>query len=379
MVFILDCPLRAGIVKVLNVDIDEKLHLITRNLVEIVTLDELREKLETGEKLKGYIGYEPSGLVHVGWLVWMLKVKDLIDAGIDFTVLEATWHAHINDKLGGDLNRIRRATRLVRAVLEGLGISGDRVRFVDADELVSDKDYWAMVINVSKNTSLARMKRALTIMGRKADEAELDSSKLIYPAMQVSDIFYMNLDIALGGLDQRKAHMLARDVAKKVGAKKPIALHTPLITGLKGGKRMETNIEIDDVMAQVKMSKSDPANTILVHDSPEDIERKIRKAYCPVGVEEFNPILEINKYILFSRPGFRLVVERPAKYGGTVEYESYEQLREDFINGRLHPLDLKNATAKALSELLEPVRKRLLGDPEIRQIIEELEKIQGLK
>lgn len=379
MVFILDCSLRAGIVKVLNVDIDEKLHLITRNLVEIVTLDELREKLETGEKLKGYIGYEPSGLVHVGWLVWMMKVKDLIDAGIDFTILEATWHAHINDKLGGDLTRIHQATRLVRAVLEGLGISSDKVRFIDADELVSDKDYWAMVIKVSKNTSLARMKRALTIMGRKADEAELDSSKLIYPAMQVSDIFYMNLDIALGGLDQRKAHMLARDVARKVGAKKPIALHTPLITGLKGGKRMEANIEIDDVMAQIKMSKSDPANTILVHDSPEDIARKIRKAYCPAGVEEFNPILEINKYILFSRPGFRLVVERPAKYGGTVEYESYEQLREDFINGRLHPLDLKNATAKALSELLEPVRKRLLGDPEIRQIIEELEKIQGLK
>ena len=366
-------------IKVLHVDIDEKLSLITRNLVEVITVNELREKLETGGKLKGYIGYEPSGLVHVGWLVWMLKVKDLIDAGIEFTILEATWHAHINDKLGGDLNRIRRATKLVRAVLEGLGISGDRVRFVYADELVSDKDYWAMVIRVSKNTSLARMKRALTIMGRKADEAELDSSKLIYPAMQVSDIFYMNLDIALGGLDQRKAHMLARDVAKKVGAKKPIALHTPLITGLKGGRRMESNIELDDVMAQVKMSKSDPSNTILVHDSPEDIERKIRKAYCPAGVEEFNPILEINKYILFSRPDFRLVVERPAKYGGTVEYESYEQLREDFISGRLHPLDLKNATAKALSELLEPVRKRLLGDPEIRQIIEELEGIQGLR
>ncbi len=379
MGYCIDYTAFLSIGKVLQVDVDDKLDLITRNLVEVVTVDELREKLETGEKLKGYIGYEPSGLVHIGWLVWMLKVKDLVDAGIDFTILEATWHAHINDKLGGDLDRIKRATKLVRAVLEGLGVESGSVKFIDAEELVSDKDYWALVIKVSKSTSLARMKRALTIMGRKADEAELDSSKLIYPAMQVSDIFYMDLDIALGGLDQRKAHMLARDVARKIGAKKPIALHTPLITGLKGGKRMDTKVDLDDIMAQVKMSKSDPGNTILVHDSPEAIMRKVRKAYCPAGVEEFNPILEINKYILFARPGFKLTVERPAKYGGMVEYESYDQLREDFLKGKLHPLDLKNATAKAIAELLEPVRRRLLEDPEIRNIIDELERIQGLK
>ncbi len=353
-------------------DLERRLDLITRNTLEVVTVGDLREKLEAGAKLKGYIGFEPSGLIHIGWLVWMFKVRDLVEAGVDFIVLEATWHAMINDKLGGDLERIRRAARLVRKTLEAVGVPPSSVRFVDAENLVSDKDYWALVLRVLKSTTLARMRRALTIMGRRAEEAELDTSKLVYPAMQVSDIFYMDLDVALGGMDQRKAHMLARDLAPKLGFRKPVALHTPLITGLAGGKRMEAG-DIDDVYAAVKMSKSKPENTILVHDPPETVRAKVRKAYCPARVVEFNPIIEIAKYLLFSRPGFRLHVERPAKYGGPVTYASYNELERDFTEGRLHPLDLKNAVAEALIQLLEPLRSKLLTDPEARSVIEELE------
>ncbi|MEB3788609.1 MAG: tyrosine--tRNA ligase [Desulfurococcales archaeon] len=353
-------------------DIDDKLKLITRNLAEVVTLEELKQKLESGEKLKGYIGYEPSGLMHVGWLVWVFKVKDLVDAGINFNILEATWHAYINDKLGGDMNLIRASTRIIRLSMEALGIPVEKINFVDAEDLASDKEYWSLVIRVAKKNSLARIKRALTIMGRKSSEAEIDASKLIYPAMQVADIFYMDLDIALGGMDQRKAHMLARDTAEKLGVKKPVALHTPIISSLRGAGRMDSSKEIDDILADVKMSKSKPDSTIFLHDTPEEIRRKIKKAYCPARQVDLNPIIEINKYILFAQDGFELVVERPEKYGGTIVYSSIESLIKEFQEGKLHPADLKKATAEALIELLEPVRRRLLGDPETRILIEKI-------
>ncbi len=353
-------------------DVEDKLKLITRNLAEVVTLEELKQKLESGEKLKGYIGYEPSGLMHVGWLVWVFKVKDLVNAGIDFNILEATWHAYINDKLGGDMNLIKASTRIIRLSMEALGIPVEKINFVDAEELASDKEYWSLVIRVAKKNSLARIKRALTIMGRKSSEAEIDASKLIYPAMQVADIFYMDLDIALGGMDQRKAHMLARDTAEKLGVKKPVALHTPIISSLKGTGRMDSSKEIDDILADVKMSKSKPDSTIFLHDTPEEIRRKIKKAYCPARQVDLNPIIEINKYILFVRDGFELVVERPEKYGGTIIYSSIENLIKDFQEGKLHPADLKKATAEALIELLEPVRRRLLGDPETKTLIERI-------
>ncbi len=354
-------------------DVEEKLRLITRNTLEVVTVEELRAKLESGERLRGYIGYEPSGLVHVGWLVWFFKVRDLVEAGVDFTILEATWHAFINDKLGGDMGLIRAAAGIVRESMRALGIPVDRIRFVDAEELASDKDYWGLLLRVAKRNTLHRVRRALTIMGRKESDAELDSSKIIYPLMQVTDIFYLDLDIALGGMDQRKAHMLARDTAEKLGVKKPIAIHTPIISSLQGGARMEAGKPIDDLLAERKMTKSKPWTAIFLHDEPEAIREKIRRAYCPARQVDGNPVIEIARYVLFAQPGFRLHVDRPEKYGGPITYESYEDLERDFTEGRLHPADLKMAVAEALIELLAPVRERLLGDPRIRELIERIE------
>lgn len=355
-------------------EIDEKLRLAMRNTLEVVTPEELRKVFEEKEHPRGYIGFEPSGLVHVGWLVWMFKVRDLVRAGVDFYILEATWHAYINDKLGGDMNAIRKAARYTRIILDAIGVPESAVKYVDAEELASDKEYWGMLLRAAKHTSLARVKRALTIMGRKMDEGETDFSKLIYPLMQVTDIFYLDLDIALGGMDQRKAHMLTRDIAEKLGRGKPVAIHTPIITGLQGpGGRMGSG-EYDEVASDVKMSKSKPETAIFVHDSPESVEAKILKAYCPPRTIEFNPVIELNKYLLFQQDGFNLVVERPEKYGGTIVIERYEDLERMYLNGEIHPLDLKKATAKALNKLLEPIRARIESDPAARSILEELSK-----
>ena len=352
-------------------DVKERLKLLTKNTAEVITVKELKELLETKEHPKAYLGFEPSGLVHIGWLIWIDKVRDFLDAGIEMYILEATWHAYINDKLGGDLELIRYSARLVRKVMEGYGIDTSRIRFIDAEELASDKRYWEILIRTSKNITLARVKRALTIMGRRESEAEADFSKLIYPLMQVSDIFYLDLDIALGGTDQRKAHMLQRDIAEKQGWKKAVAIHTPLLVGLKGpGKRMDvTSIERDELLADIKMSKSKPETAIFVHDSPEEIRLKIRKAYCPPKEIEVNPIIQINKLLLFTKKKFTLHIDRPAKYGGPIDIYSFDELAKLYSEGKIHPLDLKNATAEALIEFLNPIRKKLFSDKEAREFL----------
>ncbi|MCS7107221.1 MAG: tyrosine--tRNA ligase [Acidilobaceae archaeon] len=342
-----------------------KLELVKRNAVEIIAEEELVAALQG--KPKGYIGYEPSGLVHVGWLVWMFKVADLVEAGVDFTVLEASWHAYVNDKLGGDMELIREASWLVREYMSSLSLPVEKIKFVDAEEIASDKNYWALVLGVAKGSSLARIKRALTIMGRRAEEADIDASKLIYPAMQVADMFYLGIDIALGGMDQRKAHMLARDIAERAEVrrlhsrllgrelKKPVAIHTPIVSGLQGAQRME-GAEVDEIYAEAKMSKSRPETAIFLHDPPELIEEKLRKAYCPPKVLEGNPVIEINRYVLAARGSYKLEVDRPAKYGGPITFTDEREMEAAYARGELHPLDLKVATARALSELLKPVR-----------------------
>jgi len=349
-------------------DAEDRLNLVIKNVAEVVTIDELKLKLRSGEKLKAYLGFEPSGLFHIGWIIWARKLQDFLNAGIETILLEATWHAWINDKLGGSLENIKKCAKYIEHSLKALGVSVERIRTIDAEELVKDKEYWGLVIKIAKNITLARVKRALTIMGRRESEAEIDFSKLIYPPMQVADMFYLGVDIALGGMDQRKAHMLARDVAGKLKLKKPIAIHIPLLTGLQGTQKMEAS-SYEEVILSVKMSKSKPESTILIHDSPEDIRRKIRKAYCPPKVVEFNPVIEIAKYILFTQQNFTLVIRRPQKYGGTIEVQNYNELEKLYKEGKIHPLDLKNAIADALINYLKPVRLYFEKNKEARELL----------
>jgi len=340
---------------------DKIVDLVTRGAEEVITVEELKEKAKK-RKLRAYQGFEPSGLGHIGWLICVKKLSEFIEAGIETIVFLADWHAYINDKLGGSLENIRAAGEYLKEAFEVLGLKN--VKYVYASDLVDSSDYWALVIKVAKNSTLARIKRALTIMGRKEDEAELDFSKLIYPAMQVADIFYMKIDIAYGGMDQRKAHMLARDLAEKLGLEKPIALHTPLLPSLQAKGRMDT--------ADMKMSKSNPEAAILIHDSPEEVRRKILSAYCPAKVVDENPVLKLYEYIIF-RYFNEVTIKRPEKYGGDVTYDTYKDLEKDYSEGKIHPLDLKENAARYLNEILDPVREYFKENPDnymkVRKIV----------
>lgn len=333
----------------------EKLQLAKRNAVEVVTEEELGELLETKSKPKAYLGFEPSGLVHVGQGVILAnKIKDLATLDFNFTILIANWHAYINDKLDGSIENINLCGKYVEDCFLALGIDKSKVKFLYADEFVQRKEYWEKVLKVSKNSSIARMKRAMTIMGRKEEEADLDSSKLIYPAMQVADIFELEVDVAHGGLDQRHAHMLARDISPKLGWRKIVAIHTPLLTGLQGGGRMEF---------EEKMSKSKPESCIFIHDDPNEIKAKIDKAFCPRAQIEGNPVIEHWKYIIFNEYD-EVEIDREEKFGGTLTFKSFEELSKSYSKGELHPQDLKNATSKYLDEILAPVRKYFEEKPE---------------
>ncbi len=317
---------------------------IMRNVEEVITPEELKNTLKSNPR--GYVGIEPSGRIHLGTgLIIGNKVRDLMNSGVEMIIFLADWHAYINDKFGGDIEKIRLCGEYMKGVFNSLGI---KAYYLWADELVSRKEYWEKVIRIAKRTSLKRAKRAMSIMGRHEDEAELDSSKIIYPFMQVADIYDMKLDIALGGMDQRHAHMLARDMAEKLGYKKPVAIHTVILAGLRGSGRMDP--------FEMKMSKSKEGSAIFLDDSEEDIRRKIKKAYCP-PISDGNPILQIAKHIIFSYYSNKFVIPRSEKWGGDLIYKSYEELEKSYLNKELHPMDLKNAISEELIKILKPVRE----------------------
>ncbi len=354
-------------------DTSERLALVTRNTVEVVTEEEIEALLNEKEHPTAYIGFEPSGLVHLGWVLVAQKIRDLVDAGFQVTIFWADWHASINDKLGGDLENIRICARYMQDCFIALGVPADKVRFLYASEVLDNLEYWETAIKVAKVTSLNRVKRAMTIMGRSEDEAEVDTSKVFYPIMQTTDIFRLGIDLCYAGLDQRRAHMLTRDAADKLGWRKPVAIHTPLLPGLRGGNRMDP--------VESKMSKSDPNGSVKIHDTRDEIAAKMKKAYCPPETEneDVNPVMMICRHIIFPREG-SMHVDRPEKYGGPLDFVSYEDLKAAYYGGGLSPVDLKSGVVDGLDRTLAPVREYFAAHPEnydaIRDVIAGMKKLR---
>jgi len=338
-------------------DIETKLELIKKPPTEeIITEEELRELLQTNDHPKHYIGYEISGFLHLGSLIISgFKLQDFIKAGIDCTFFMADWHSWINKKLGGDIEKIRKALEYYKEAFKFF--VGPKLKFVLGTELYHNNDeFWSRLILINKAVTLDRVKRCLTIMGRKESE-RLDFAQFIYPSLQADDIFEMDLDIVHSGMDQRKAHILAREVAQKLKWKVPVAVHHHLIAGLVEPKAegYDENLEMDMKISS-KMSKSKPWTCIFMHDSNEQIKEKLNKAWCPEKQVEMNPILEIVKYVIFhEKKTFK--IEREAKFGGSIEFNSYEQLEETYKKGKIHPQDLKENVAREISNIIDPIRK----------------------
>ncbi|MFW5847259.1 MAG: tyrosine--tRNA ligase [Nanoarchaeota archaeon] len=370
----------------------QRLDLIKRNTEEILGEKELEQALSKNKDLKHYIGFEISGKPHLGHgLVCMLKVKDLMDAGIDCRIFLADWHSWINDKLGGNLDVIKEVAvnyfkEVMKAGFKCVGGDPDKLKFILGSDLYHNNDlYWLSVIDISKNISLSRILRSITIMGRKEGEA-VDFAKLVYPPMQVADIFIQGIHIPHAGMDQRKAQVVARDVAMKLSFSplldhqgkqmKPMAIHGHLIMGLQKPPIWPVpQDKIKDLKSELKMSKSIPSSSVYMDDSIEDIKKKISKAFCPEKNIDYNPLLDWAKYLVFATgKNSILEVKREDKFGGDKIYNSYKELEKDFESGTLHPVDLKNAMVEKLVQLLEPAREHL-NSPKIKDMKKNMEKL----
>jgi tyrosyl-tRNA synthetase len=342
-------------------DVDERLAFIMREPTEeVVTSDELHTLIETKTHPKHYIGLEISGMLHIGSLVMTgFKINDFMKAGISTTVFLADWHTYINDKMGGDWDRIK---KLSQYYTEAFKFFCPGVNIVLGSDLYKKtQDYWENFVRFSKHMTLARTIRSLTIMGRSEAEKNLDLSQLLYPPMQSVDIKALDLDIVHAGMDQRKIHMLVREIFPKLGWKVPVLVHHHLLPGLSEPLRISLDEgNGDDTRISSKMSKSKPASGILIHDDEKAIRDKIGKAFCPVGVAAGNPILELVRYVIFHEFD-EFVIERPTKYGGSITYTSYKDIEHDFITKKIHPMDLKNSTATYINKIIEPIRKHFEG------------------
>ncbi len=315
----------------------DRLELIKRNVQEIVTEDELNKLLEKKEHPTAYVGYEPSGKIHMGHVLTVNKLLDLQKAGFKITVLLADVHAYLNKK--GTLEEVRKIADYNKRCFIALGLSEKETNFVYGSDYQLGEEYILNVLKLTRNTTLNRATRSMDEVGRKMDDPMV--SQMVYPIMQAIDIAMLEVDIAVGGIDHRKIHMLAREGLPSLGYAAPLCIHTPIILGLDGDKMSSSN-----------------KNFISVDDSDAEIKKKMKKAFCPPGEIIGNPVMELFKYHICPRYP-EIIFDRPDKFGGNLVCTKYDDLEKVFISGELHPMDLKNGAAKYMNMILEVVRSVL--------------------
>ena len=353
-------------------DIENRLELIKQVGEEILTEEELIHLLKTKDHPIAYDGFEPSSTdIHIAQgILRSININKMAKAGIKFKMLVADWHAWANNKMSGDLEKIQVVGKYMIEVWKHCGMDLKNVEFIWANDFVKEPEYWKKVMQVARHSTVNRIIRTGQIMGRKEADVQ-QASQILYPCMQCADIFQLKADITQLGMDQRKVNVLARELGQGLGFWKPVVVSHHMLMGL--GEPPKTK-DIDRVI-DLKMSKSKPDTAIFMNDSEEDIKRKIGKAYCPAKITEENPMLEYSKYLIFEKFD-SMEIKRPEKFGGDLSIGNYKELEKLYSEGKIHPMDLKNAVAYYINEMVLPVRETFDKDAKLKHLLDTIKKFE---
>ncbi|XP_027064615.2 tyrosine--tRNA ligase 1, cytoplasmic isoform X1 [Coffea arabica] len=342
-----------------QMSLEERFRIVRSVGEECIQEDELLNLLEKKPQPVCYDGFEPSGRMHIAQGVMKaINVNKLTSAGCKVKIWIADWFAQLNNKMGGDLKKIKVVGEYLIEIWKavGMNLEGGQVEFLWSSDEINSRanEYWPLVMDIARRNKLPRIVRCCQIMGRN-EQDELTAAQIFYPCMQCADIFFLKADICQLGMDQRKVNVLAREYCDDIKRKnKPIILSHHMLPGLQQG--------------QEKMSKSDPSSSIYMEDEEAEVNLKIRKAYCPPQVAAGNPCLEYIKYVIL--PWFNeFKVERSPQNGGDKIYKTFEELAVDYESGELHPGDVKPALAKSLNKILQPVRDHFKNDANARELL----------
>jgi tyrosyl-tRNA synthetase len=323
----------------------DKYDLVTRNLQEVIGEEELKKLLKGKKKPIVYWGTAPTGRPHVGYFLPALKIADLLKAGFHVKILLADLHAVLDNVSWTVVDRRYDYYKaIIPLMIQAMGADIKELEFVKGSEMQLSPEYMYDVLKMSSVISVRDSRRAAADVVKNVEGDNAKLSGLLYPLLQAVDEQYLDVDCQLGGVDQRKIFVLARENLPKIGYNPRVELMNPMVPGLIGKK----------------MSASDEKSKIDLLDDEKIVKQKLNDADCVSG-DSNNGVMAFCKYVLMvvkEDKKEKFIIQRPEKFGGNLAYNNYEELEKDFKTKKLHPLDLKNAVSKEISILLKPIQQK---------------------
>jgi tyrosyl-tRNA synthetase len=320
--------------------IEERFELIKRNTEEIVSEDELKKLLKEKKNPVVYWGTAVTGKPSIAYLFPIRKLSDFIKAGFKVKILLADLHGALD---GTEWNNVEHRydyyKKAISEIFKAVGTDLKSVEFVKGSEFQLKPEYMFDVLKIASLNSIKDCTKAASEVVKMGDNPKLGG--LIYPIMQALDEVYLEADVQFGGTDQRKIMMFARENLPRINLDSRVEVMNPMIPGLVGRK----------------MSSSIQASKIDLTDGEKMIKQKLTKADFIEGDLDNGVIAFLKNVIMLIKEDKKekFLIERPEKFGGNLEFDSMEEIEKAVLNKEIHPLDLKNAVAKEISNLLKGI------------------------
>ncbi len=232
--------------------IEEQIRIIRKGTLEIISEEELREKLifslVKNKPLIVKLGLDPSAPdIHLGHTVVLRKIKQLQDLGHHAVIIIGDFTAKIGDPTGKSKTRrplseeeVRRnAATYTEQIFKVIDPNKTTVRF--NSEWLSKLNF-EEVIQLAASTTVARLLERDDFQGRFRRNESIGLHEFFYPLMQAYDSVEIDADIEMGGTDQTFNILMGRNLQSSMGKSKQIALFMPILEGLDGVEKMSKSL-----------------------------------------------------------------------------------------------------------------------------------------
>ena len=226
----------------------EALALLKRGATQIISEDELRQKLTLGRPLRVKLGVDPTTAdIHLGHTVVLRKLRQFQDLGHEAVLIIGDFTGMIGDPSGRSVTRPHLTHREVTANAQTYREQAFKILDPKRTETVCNGDWFrAMsyedVIRLNSRVTLQQMLQREDFRARIDNQQAIHAHEIQYPIMQGWDSVMVKADVELGGTDQLFNILVGREFQKEEGMPQQVVLTMPLLEGLDGVKKMSKSL-----------------------------------------------------------------------------------------------------------------------------------------
>ncbi len=233
-----------------RVPVDEQIQILKRGVVDLVSEEDLRKKLEEGRPLRVKLGADPTRPdLHLGHAVLLRKMRQFQDLGHKVVMLIGDFTATIGDPTGKSKTRPPLSLEEARANAESYLEQCRLILRTEPEVLeVRFNSEWLEplgykdIISLAAKYTVARILERDDFSKRLAAGTPISMHELLYPLTQGYDSVALEADVELGGTDQLFNNLVGRALQRDYGQEPQVVMTLPLLVGLDGTEKMSKSL-----------------------------------------------------------------------------------------------------------------------------------------